>query len=131
MHIEPPPRVQASLYLGNAAFSAAMFRCRSSPSGVVVAHFPSQPVDGIAHQRHRGAPVTASYACTKPRIPYSAPEVPTITRFLYTSGASVIEYPRVGSATCLVHLIFPVAASSATSCASSVAMYTVPYPNAT
>src|SRR2546426_463426 len=92
IHIEPPPCCQASAYLAESAFSLAISRCRSSPSQVVLDHLPHQPPccgSGSVYQVQTGAPLAALYAFTKPRMPYSAPEVPMMTLSPTTSGAIV------------------------------------------
>ena len=58
----------------------------------------------------------------KPRMPESAPVVPTITLPSTASGASVKAYARSMSASTTSQSSAPVVASTATTCASSVAM---------
>ena len=55
-------------------------------------------------------------------MPYSPPATPTTTLSPITSGATVMVYPCTGSPTAVCQIGRPVTASSATSCASSVAM---------
>ena len=98
----PPPRFQASAYLALSAFSLAMSRCRSAPSGVVGVQVPNQPFGalssnvgspfgaGIEYQRHTCSPVMALYAVTWPRMPYSPPDTPTMTLSPMMSGACVM-----------------------------------------
>ena len=71
VHTPPPPVFQASAYLALSAFSLATSRCRSAPSGVLVAQVPNQPLGalsskvgsplgaGIEYQRHTWSPVIA------------------------------------------------------------------------
>src|SRR5258705_5043433 len=92
IHIEPPPCCHASAFFAESAFSLAMSRCRSLPSFVVLDHLPHHPPsagDGIVYQVHTSAPVAPLYAFTKPRMPYSAPDVPMITLLPIASGAMV------------------------------------------
>ena len=60
-----------------------------------------------------------------PRMPNSPPAVPTITLSLITSGADVIEYPAVASATILFHSGRPLRASMAIRWASMLARNSV------
>ena len=60
----------------------------------------------------------------KPRMPRSPPAEPTMTLSSTTSGARVNEYARCRSASSTSQSSVPVAASSATTCASRVAMNT-------
>src|ERR1017187_1430637 len=60
-----------------------------------------------------------------PRIPYSPPATPITTLSLTTSGASVIPYAADASATLVFHTNRPLLASSASKCASTVAMNNV------
>ena len=78
IQVDPPPRFQASGSFAKSAFSLSRSRLSFSPSGVVGLHFPSQPVSGIVQNRHTRLPSVALYASTKPRTPYSAPELPTM-----------------------------------------------------
>src|SRR5437899_9828073 len=67
IHIEPPPVFQASAYLAESAFSLAMSRFRSSPSGVVLENGPHQPPSsgaGNVYHVHTGAPLAALKAFT-------------------------------------------------------------------
>src|SRR2546430_5778760 len=67
IHSEPPPVFQASAYLAESAFSFAMSRFRSSPSGVVLDQGPHQPPssgDGRVCHVQTGAPVAALNAFT-------------------------------------------------------------------
>ena len=71
IHTPPPPVFQPSAYLALSAFSLAMSRCRSAPSGVLGTQVPHQPLGalsskvgsplgaGIEYQRHACSPVTA------------------------------------------------------------------------
>src|SRR4029453_14732842 len=91
IHTPPPPRCQLSAYWALSAFSLAVSRWRSAPSGVAAAQVPNQPLGalsskvgsplgaGIEYQRHTCLPVTASWAVTCPRLPYFSPERPSIT----------------------------------------------------
>src|SRR5690606_16657869 len=102
IHTPPPPRCQASAYLALSAFSAATLRLRLAPSGLWVGQVPHQPFGaigskvgspfgaGIENQRHTCSPLTALYAVTWPRMPYSPPDTPTITLSPMTSGAWVM-----------------------------------------
>ncbi len=66
-----------------------------------------------------------------PRTPYSAPELPTTTRFFTTRGASVALSPaRTSPKTCF-HAGLPVVASRATRWAFWVTMKTLPLATAT
>src|SRR5437762_2079275 len=56
------PVFPASAYFAESAFSLAMSRFRSSPSGVVLENGPHQPPssgDGSVYHVHPGAPVVA------------------------------------------------------------------------
>ena len=92
IHTPPPPFFQASAYLAESAFSSAISRWRSLPSGVVFAHTPHQPPssgEGIVYHVQTSAPVAPLKALTQPRMPYSPPDVPTITLSPTASGAMV------------------------------------------
>src|SRR3989449_10995013 len=78
IQVAPPPRCHESLYFAKSACSLLRSRLSSSPLGVVGLHFPSQPVSGIDQNRQTRLPSVALYASTKPRTPYSAPELPTM-----------------------------------------------------
>ena len=78
IQVDPPPRCQASLCFAKSAFSLLRSRLSFSPSQVVGLHVPSQPVSGMVQNRHVCLPSVALYASTKPRTPYSAPELPTM-----------------------------------------------------
>src|SRR6185312_8801091 len=131
IHTPPPPRCHASPYCAIAAFSASMLRCNGSPSLVVGVNFPSHPLSNTVCADHSGWPLLLLCARTNPPMPYSPPEMPTITLSPTISGAIVSLYPASGSSTCTSHCTAPVFASSATRCASSVAMNTVPSEIAT
>jgi len=66
--VEPPPRFH------------------ESPSHVSL---PFSPGPGTVQKRHAFLPVAASNASMKPRMPYSAPAIPTTTLPLTISGADV------------------------------------------
>ena len=51
---------------------------------------PGSPGAGMVKVFHAGRPVAASRAWTKPRIPSSPPETPTMTFPFATSGARVM-----------------------------------------
>src|SRR6266550_377479 len=78
IHTPPPPFFQASGYLAESAFSFAISRWRSLPSG-----------EGIVYHVQTSAPVAPLKAFTQPRMPYSPPDVPTITLSPTASGAMV------------------------------------------
>ena len=62
-------------------------RCQVSPGQVSL---PGSPGPGMVCERHTSSPVSGSRATTKPRMPRSPPEAPTITFPLATSGAIVM-----------------------------------------
>ncbi len=66
-----------------------------------------------------------------PRTPYSPPELPTITRSMTTSGATVALSPARMSAKTRSHTGLPVAASSAIRCPLGVTKNTRPFATAT
>ncbi len=69
---------------------------------------------------HTTLPSAAFKACIQPRTPNSPPELPTKTFPLTTMGAIVTDSPLLMSPTCVFQTSLPVAASTATVCASSV-----------
>ena len=113
-HAAAPPCIQASgsQYVSGSGGHASHVSC------------PGSPGPGMVWKRHTSSPVAASSAAMKPRTPRSPPAEPMITMSLTTSGARVNEYARWRSASSTFQSSVPVAASSATTCASSVAMNT-------
>src|SRR3954470_23198867 len=83
----------------------------------------------VWYARQATAPVPASSAVSHPRTPISPPELPTSTFPFTTSGAIVIVSPMLMSPTLVFHTSFPVAASTATTLASSVLKTILPSAN--
>ena len=97
-----PPRFQESAYfpVAIAAFSAAMSRLSGLISSAFSRKAPSQPLipsgaassgEGMVCQRQASLPSATLKAATKPRMPYSPPEMPIRSLSWNTVGACVNE----------------------------------------
>ena len=82
-------------------------------------------------RRQTSLPVFRSVAAIQPRMPYSAPETPVITRSLTTSGATVMTSAMAGSATLRSQAISPLALSVAIRRPSRVCEMTLSFQSAT
>src|SRR5919199_1922292 len=105
-------------------------RAHASPSAGQVAD-PRSPGFGTVYVRQTCRPVSIWNASRWPRTPNSPPELPTMTRFFTTRGATVALSPARTSPCTVSQTFSPVSASSAITWAFRVATKTFPFATAT